>query len=171
MTSLTVDRLRELLDYSPASGRFTWLTRRGRAAAGSVAGAIHKYGYQVIQIDGKGYGAHRLAWLYTHGSMPTAFVDHINGDRTDNRIENLRDVPNDVNCQNRKGARAGKAIPLMGVRKATVGNKFSASITVKGVVIWLGSFDTPELAHTAYLAAKQEHHKGAHAAFHQKAFA
>jgi hypothetical protein len=164
MTSLTVDRLRELLDYSPASGQFTWLTTRGRAGAGSVAGAIHKYGYQVIQIDGKGYGAHRLAWLFIYGDFPEV-IDHINGDRADNRIENLRNVDHQINAENRKGPRLGKKIALMGVKKQTVGNSFWASIKVKGEVVALGGFPTAELAHEAYMAAKAKYHVGVKAAF------
>lgn len=164
MTALTVSRLRELLNYSPESGQFTWISTRGRAAAGSVAGAIHKYGYRVIQIDGKGYGAHRLAWLFIYGGFPEV-IDHINGDRSDNRIENLRNVDHQVNAENRKGARFGKKIPLMGVKKQTMGNSFWASIKVNGEVVALGGFPTAELAHEAYMAAKAKYHIGAKAAF------
>jgi hypothetical protein len=167
MTSLTADRLREVLSYSPESGQFIWLKTQGRAAAGSVAGAIHKYGYRVISVDRKGYGAHRLAWLYVHGEWPKEEIDHINGDRQDNCISNLRDVSPRVNSQNRKGPRQGKQLPLMGVRKATIGRQFTASINVGGRVIWLGGYDTPEAAHAAYMAAKKEMHQGAQAAWHQ----
>jgi hypothetical protein len=159
MSELTSARLKELLTYWPDVGLFLWRTTRGRAASGSVAGSIHRYGYRVINVDGKSYGAHRLVWLYVHGEWPNV-IDHINGDRADNRIANLRDVDTRTNAENRKGARTGKSIPLMGVRKATIGKQFTAAIKVNGRVVWLGGYETPELAHNAYLEAKKVHHVG-----------
>jgi len=164
MKELSLDRLRSTLSYDRDTGQFLNLVTRGRLAKGSVAGAIHAHGYRVIAIDGVGYKAHRLAWLYIYGAFPVGVIDHINGDRADNRISNLRDVDHQINAENRKGPRQGKQIALMGVKKQTRGHSYSASIKVKGQVIALGGFPTAELAHEAYMAAKAKYHVGARAA-------
>lgn len=170
---MTIDanRLKSVLAYDPASGAFTWKVSQGKRAAGSSAGNLHRYGYTRIHIDGREYKAHRLAWLYMHGDWPVGVIDHINGDRNDNRIANLRDVDHRINSENRKGARAGKAIPLMGVKKQTLSPTFTASIKVNGKVLALGGFKTPEEAHAAYMTAKAKHHIGALAAFQDKSTA
>lgn len=165
MSTLTLDRLRDAMTYDPVTGLFTCKVTRGRIAAGSLAGSLHAHGYRVISIDRRGYGAHRLAWLYMHGSFPSGVIDHINGVRDDNRIANLRDVTHQINAENRSRPRAGKALPFLGVRKQTLTNTFHASIKVGGKVKALGGFTTPELAHAAYLAAKARYHIGARAAF------
>lgn len=163
---LTAERLRELVDFDPNTGIFTSKVARGsRCMAGKILGGLHRYGYIRISVDGREHKAHRLAWLYVHGQYPVGIVDHINGRRDDNRIANLRDVDHQVNAENRKGARSGKKIPLMGVKKQTLGPTYTASIKVKGKVISLGGFSTPEAAHAAYLQAKAKHHVGAMAAF------
>lgn len=164
MTNLTADRLHDVLSYDADTGVFTCRLSRGRIAAGAVAGSMHAHGYRVISIDGVGYKAHRLAWLYIYGAFPVGVIDHINGDRADNRIANLRDVDHQINAENRKGPRQGKHVALMGVKKQTRGHSYSASIKVKGQVIALGGFPTAELAHEAYMAAKAKYHVGARAA-------
>lgn len=161
--TITAERIRELLNYDAETGLFTWRVARGRSAAGATAGSRHVNGYVCINIDGRGYGAHRLAWLHAHGHTPQV-VDHINGERSDNRLANLRDVTYQVNAENRKGARAGKLIPLMGVRKQSRSGTYTASIKVNGKVLALGGFKTAEEAHSAYMAAKAEHHSGSLAA-------
>lgn len=87
---LTADRLREVLDYDPLAGIFI---RRERQGAGrnqlGEAGAVGPAGYRIIPIDGKSYTAHRLAWLYVTGAWPSRWVQHKNGIKSDNRIDNL----------------------------------------------------------------------------------
>lgn len=92
----TQARLRELLTYE--NGK---LIRKN----GAVAGSVNKRGYRVICVDYKLYKAHRLVFLYHHGHLPTQ-VDHINGDKDDNRIENLRAADNSKNMMNRKAMRS-----------------------------------------------------------------
>jgi hypothetical protein len=91
-------RLRELLFYDPKTGIFTWkVDRNNRIKKGSVAGTQSGDGYVNIFVDRKNYRAHRLAWLYMYNEQPPAIIDHINGVRDDNRIENLREATNSLN--------------------------------------------------------------------------
>lgn len=102
--NLNIERLRELLNYCDNTGKFFWLTKSSRYTnikVGDEAGTLASNGCIYIQIDGKKFIAHRLAWFYTYGVWPDSTLDHINGKRTDNRLKNLRDVPHRVNMQNK----------------------------------------------------------------------
>lgn len=88
-----------VLDYNPLTGLFTWKVRRGSAVAGGVAGYLNQKGYVVIMLGGKCIYAHRLAWELTFNESPRE-VDHINGDRSDNRICNLRNSSRSENSLN-----------------------------------------------------------------------
>jgi hypothetical protein len=110
-------------------------------------------------VDGKEYRVHRLAWLHVHGVWPSAEIDHIDGIRTNNAIANLRDVDRATNCQNmRKALPANKGSGLLGVYPSD--NKWRARITVNNRAVGLGTFDSKETAHEAYLAAKRTLHGG-----------
>ena len=144
-------RLREVLDYDPDTGIFTWKVRVStHCRPGDEAGSPHARGYVVIGLDRCVYLAHRLAWFYVHGEWPEAEIDHRNGVRTDNRLSNLRLATSTQNKQNRRNARG--TTPFRGRWKAQIGlgNK---------VTKYLGMFDTEEEAHQAYLAAKTEMHQ------------
>lgn len=91
--------LRATFHYSPENGTFT------RRSTGKVAGCKASHGYLVIRFGEKLRYAHRLAWLYVHGVWPTNVIDHINGDKTDNRLANLRDVTTAANAKNRPKSR------------------------------------------------------------------
>ena len=159
---LTAERLRELLHYSAETGVFVWRQFRGRnAKLGDVASNGHPSGYRFITVDGRSYAAHRLAWLHTYGAMPAKYIDHINGVRDDNRLENLRDVTPAVNKQNIKGARKdSKASGLVGAFWHNRANKWFSNIGVAGKRQHLGMFSTAEDAHAAYIEAKRRLHPG-----------
>lgn len=151
---LTADRLREVLNYSPDTGKFTWaITRRG-CKKGSVAGCKMKHGYIAIRVDNVLHTAHRLAWLHVNGKWPDKQIDHINRDRADNRAANLREVTNAENAQNQR-LRKNKS-GFTGVRKEN--SKWLAEIKVAYKPIRIGLFDTPEAAHEAYILAKRKFH-------------
>jgi hypothetical protein len=155
---LTVEQLKNTLDYDAGTGVFIWKIRPSKAVmAGDVAGCVEKrIGYITIGIAGRVYKAHRLAWLYVYGSWPKGLIDHINGNKADNRIDNLRDVLADGNSQNvRKPNRRNKS-GFMGV--IWFQNKWRASMSVNGKSKWLGDYSTPEEAHQVYLEAKRKYH-------------
>src|SRR5260221_8009897 len=96
---MSLDRLRTIIDYNPMTGMFCRKITRGNQIAGSEVGCMH-LGYRRISIDRKHYEAHRLAWFMTYGRWPEKQIDHINGNRSDNRIANLREANKAQNNRN-----------------------------------------------------------------------
>jgi citrate synthase len=156
-TNLTSARLHEVLEFDADTGVFTWKITRTKAKRGARAGSIWN-GYEVIKIDAERYSAHRIAWLYVYGKWPDAEIDHINGNRADNRICNLRDVSASVNQQNARRARVDNASGFLGVTKQK--NLWTSQLTINGKTLHLGLYKTPEEASQAYLEAKRKHHAG-----------
>lgn len=151
----TAERVREMLAYSPSDGVFRWrVAGRGRPyKVGDVAGTAHNRGYRAICVDGKKYLAHRLAWLYVHGEWPGSDIDHINGDRRDNRAANLRVVSRQVNLQNQRGTTLGTSYHRRD-------QKWAAQIQVGNKKTFLGYFNTAEEARARYVHAKRALHPG-----------
>lgn len=146
---ITQNELRSLLRYDVDTGRFAWAICVGRRfKSGDQAGSKHRHGYIVIRIRRKPYMAHRLAWLYVHGTWPIE-IDHINGERDDNRLCNLRNCTRRQNEWN-KTLPVGKA-KLRGVRM--LNGKWLATIKINGKNTHLGTFQTPEAARLAYCQA------------------
>lgn len=146
-------RLKQLLNYAPDTGIFIWLTRRGGARAGCVA----SNGYRKIGIDGAEYYAHRVAWVYVHGTFPAHDIDHIDGNRDNNKLCNLRAAKRAENQQNR-GVHPKNTSGFAGVYYERRTNKWRAQITVNYTQKRLGRFNTPEAAYEAYLTAKASLH-------------
>ncbi|WP_082537400.1 MULTISPECIES: HNH endonuclease signature motif containing protein [unclassified Aureimonas] len=103
MKMITQSELMQLFSYDPSTGDFTRLSRIRRHQAGETAGWTDDRGYRRIKIDGRNHFAHRLAWLYVHGTLPTQ-IDHINQDTGDNRIANLRDATHALNQRNKRNS-------------------------------------------------------------------
>jgi hypothetical protein len=98
-----IEQLRELLSYDPATGALTWATRRkGGCKPGQPAGCVSPTGYGRILCMGKSYPTHRIAWALYHGEDPYPYqIDHIDRDKINNRIANLRLATPKENCANR----------------------------------------------------------------------
>jgi hypothetical protein len=158
LSNLTQADLMGRLEYSPDTGAFTHKHKSPRGRVGDIAGSKTIDGYWSLRVCGKTYLAHRLAWLYVHGEWPKHDIDHISGNKSDNRIANLRDVTRSVNCGNQRRARVDNKIGLLGVCK--VDDLYIAQIGVPGRIIKLGKFNTPDEAHSAYLSAKRSMHAG-----------
>lgn len=158
-STVTVERVKELLAYDPETGIFTWkLDRNSLVKKGDAAGGVSKFGHIVLRADHKFVLAHRAAWAITHGDWPKTDIDHINGDPADNRIANLRIVSRGHNLQNQRKAHRDSKSGLLGVKQ--VGKKWYAKIMAAGVRYELGIFLTPEEASAAYLTAKRKLHPG-----------
>lgn len=145
-------QLKGLLHYSPETGIFTRLAVSGGCLVGSVAGTADSRGYQQIRICGRKYLAHRLAWLYVYGVFPSKHLDHVNRDKSDNRISNLREATRSENNQNR-GLQKNNTSCYRGVCWNSRFLRWQARISVSGKRKSLGYFETAELAYEAYKAA------------------
>ncbi len=150
--------IRKAVSYNPETGEFTWLVTRGRANKGHVAGKVDSHGYRSIGLDGKHYRAHRVAWFLKTGAWPTMQIDHINGDRLDNRWENLREVTHQENQQNwckpHRNRYGYAGVKFRGGRA----NPWEAVIRIDFKQQAIGRFATAKEAGEAYLAAKAIHH-------------
>ena len=156
----TVARLRELLYYNARTGIFTWAKKSSvgsHICVGEQAGkTVTESGYAKIGIDGHQYFAHRLAYLYATDQWPEAEIDHINGDKFDNRWSNLRAVNRFENRQNLRIPQDNNISGLLGVSPSE--GKWAATIVLNAKRLWIGRFSTPEQAHEAYLEAKRTIH-------------
>ena len=153
---ITQELIVGLANYNADTGVLSWKKTRGGRFAGVSVGCVNKDGYLQTAINKKSVMVHRLIWLYVHGDMPKCQIDHINGIKTDNRLENLREADPVQNGQNRQRGQKNNKSGLLGVSR--LGKKWRASISVSGKQVYLGSFDTPEKAHAVYLEAKRIHH-------------
>lgn len=153
MSKLDSTRLRELLKYNARTGAFV----RRHPGVSRPAGGINALGYHQISVDGMLYYGHRLAWLYVYGEWPAGCVDHINGDRADNRLRNLRVGTRGQNLQNMRHPKSTN--PYLGVSLHKASKLWHARIQVRGVVTSLGYHKTPETARAAYIAAKRRLHE------------
>ena len=148
------------LKYDPETGLFTRIKSvpGNKGKEGSIAGGVSVQGYVEINFRGGKKKAHRLAWLYMTGEWPEKDVDHINGDRSDNRWENLREADDSMNAQNQRRPNRRGTTGYLGASR--FGGRFRAQIQVDGVVRHIGLYDTALEAHEAYVAKKRELHPG-----------
>lgn len=149
---LTADFVRELFNYDPDVGV---LVRKKRY---QIAHPSKGDGYTRIRVGRLIYQVHRVIWLHVYGEWPSKDIDHINGDKSDNRIENLRDVSHSVNLQNQRRAAITSKTGLLGVHPHQ--GRFLAQIQINKKIIYLGLFGTAIEGHNAYLDAKRALHDG-----------
>lgn len=159
-STLTQERVKELLNYDPITGIFTWkvnVSSTGRA--GNVAGSDNGAGYLLIRVDKRLYLAHRLAALYMEGQFPPALIDHLDMNKSNNRWANLRHATKAENAQNKLKAQANNALSgLLGVYWNAVNKQWGAKVNFNRKQHHAGFFETPELAHAAYVKLKRELH-------------
>ena len=164
-TILTAARLRETLHYDPLTGIFTRKVRTaqrhqvGDRADFVVTGNSLK-GYHRVTIDSVRYLAHRLAWFYVYGTWPVNDIDHLDTNRGNNRIANLRDVTNQINRENIRAPKASNKCGFLGVVYHPEAKKWRARIQTNGKGKHIGLYETPEEAHDAYVIAKRKVHEG-----------
>lgn len=150
----TQDYLKTIFDYELETGQLIWRYRENvpkqwnTRYAGKVAGCLNEFGYMSVTVNGSYQLVHRLIWLYVHGKWPGEELDHVNGDKADNRIVNLREATRSQNMANLEA-------PGLGTWRR--GNRYRAQITVNGSKIYLGWFSTEEEANQAYLEAKDRY--------------
>lgn len=149
------DRLMEMLNYNPDDGVFTWRVAPSPfIAPGAVAGAVQSGGYRQINLDHVSYMAHRLAWFIVYSAWPDDSIDHINRNRLDNRIKNLRQCSRRENMQNTPVARNNTS-GVKGVDRRVRPNGtvvWRARIGLDGRSMCLGYYSTREAA----VAARSE---------------
>ena len=147
-----------LLRYDEEAGQLIRRVRSSHQPAGAIAGWINAAGYRMVRIEGRSVLAHRAIWLLVTGDWPKGEIDHIDGDRANNRWANLRDVPPQVNKQNIRSANSNNACGFLGVIR--IGRRFKARLSVDGKQFSFGTHDTPEQAHKAYIEGKRRLHNG-----------
>lgn len=170
---VTTEEALLLLSYNPSTGELRWRertpetfpyhakrTREHTCAnwnaqwAGEIAGTVDFLGRRQVRIKGRIYKAHRVIWLMVYGKFPEDQIDHINGVRDDNRLDNLREATQAQNQQNR--SRRSKR-GLIGTYLHESG-RWCGRIRVNGVTHHLGLFDSAEEAHAAYCEKKEKLH-------------
>jgi len=157
MRDLTVELLNELFEYDKETGKLYWKVVRGRAKVGGEVGSVNSEGYILTTVNRKPYRAHRLVFLMHKGYLPK-FLDHINGDKKDNRIENLRPVSVAQNAQNAKISSRNTS-GYKGVYWISSMKKWRVQITGNGgKIIHLGCFENLEEAAEVVRVAREELH-------------
>lgn len=154
---ITQQELFEHVLYNPETGEFVRAFSKRPQFVGKKTGCVSKSGYVVISIKNKVYYAHRLAWLYVYGEIPRGQIDHVNQDKTDNSIKNLRQATSSENMQNIANAKRHSKTMLKGIELHQNG-KYRAYITINKKKIHLGYHSSKEAAIKARKEGEFVHH-------------
>lgn len=137
---ITQSQLKKMLRYDPKTGLFTWIIKAANCIkVGDIAGHQEKNGYHVNVLRNKKYLSHRLVWLYVNGYLPENEIDHINRDKSDNRISNLRETTRQCNMRNKDIQKNNKS-GVVGVFCFKSRKKYLATIGISGKLIHLGYY-------------------------------
>ena len=143
---ISYEELSNLLVYNGVSGTLVWRTCRNQfALGGTIAGNPGNHGYVAVTINGIRYLAHRVVWLLHHGEWPKRSLDHIDHNKCNNKIENLREVDQLTNSKN-VGKQKRNTSGVVGVYWRKDAQKWAAKVRVNGVLISLGSFKDKDVA-------------------------
>lgn len=153
--------LKQFLRYEPETGKLFWLGHpkwtvqvSARLTGREAITAINKDGYFSGKVLGRTMLAHRVAWAIHHGEWPDGMIDHINGDRKDNRICNLKVTDRHGNGKNRASTRKASELPSgVSIDRRCKSRPYRAMIKIDGKRIHLGMHETPDQANSAYLKA------------------
>ena len=148
---ITQRLLKSLYMYDETTGVFT------RRLTGLNEAIKDKAGYLKIWVHGKTYPCHRMAWLYMYGKLPKDMIDHIDGDKTNNSLSNLREATNSQNQMNRRLGKNNKS-GHKGVVRLRCG-KWKAQLAIDKTYLYLGTFSTMEAALAARTIAEIKHFK------------
>lgn len=158
------EAIKHFIAYDHEVGALFWKNNPNRSiAAEKMIGRPNSWGHICFGFRGKTLMAHRVAWFIYYGTWPKYSIDHMNGNPSDNRIANLRDVPQCINQQNKRRAHKNNKTGLLGVsrhQKKNLQRPWRACIKAGGKSRTLGFYSTPEDAHLAYIAAKKKLHEG-----------
>lgn len=159
---MNIEKIKSIFQYDQYTGNLYWKIRPSqRVKAGDLAGGkANSEGYLTVKFNGRAFLSHRVCWACHYGSWPSSQIDHINGVKTDNRIENLRIATFRLNRENLRTAMRTNKTGLLGVTPHRKTGRFEAQIQVSGKKKSLGIFNTAEDAHSAYVSAKRSLHLG-----------
>lgn len=154
--------IEELLDHffvcDLTSGKVFWRVHNGtKCRAGNESGTLRKDGRVIVKLKGYQIYRYHVIWYFSHGFLPKNQIDHIDRDRSNDSINNLREVSNEQNSWN-KGLNRNNTSGYKGVYKQR--NRFVAQITIKGKTHYLGSFETEEKAFEVRASVENVHIEG-----------
>lgn len=152
--------LKKQVSYDPLTGILTRISKpfKSKAELGPIKGSVKKEGHLRVSIHGVEKYFHQIAWFLHYGVWATQIIDHEDGDPTNNRILNLREVTKLGNLHNQRRAHHHSKSGLLGAHFRKDKKKFESQIWAEGVRHRLGYFDTAEEAHHAYVIAKRQLH-------------
>lgn len=144
-----ISDIKNYLSYNPETGIFMWFKKYGTTNKLNIPLMNqNSKGYHLIYFKGKSYLAHRIAWYYVYGELPSNYIDHIDGNKLNNKINNLREITFRKNTHNKKRHREGK---LLGCYYSKINKNWVSQLYFKGKTYHLGVFKTELEAHKRYL--------------------